>query len=64
MQEISELLLDAERAADTLAALRHTAVLPGHLLHMPAHIFLRVGRWQAAIEVRPRHLWPHVTLRE
>jgi hypothetical protein len=49
-------LREAEAAADTLAALRHSSVLPGHLIHMPAHIFLRVGRWQDGIEVRPPRL--------
>lgn len=42
----------AEAAADTLAGLRHVSSLPGHLIHMPAHIFFRVGRWADGIEVR------------
>lgn len=41
----------AEAAADTLAGLRHVSSLPGHLIHMPAHIFFRVGRWKDGIEV-------------
>lgn len=41
----------AEAAADTLAGLRHSSSLPGHLIHMPAHIFFRVGRWQDGIAV-------------
>lgn len=42
----------AEAAADALAGLRHVSSLPGHLIHMPAHIFFRVGRWRDGIEVR------------
>jgi hypothetical protein len=44
-------LREGEDAADVLAGLRHLTALPGHLIHMPAHIFLRVGRWHDALEV-------------
>lgn len=44
-------LTAAEEAADTLAGLRHTSWLPGHLIHMPAHIYFRMGRWKDAIDV-------------
>jgi tetratricopeptide (TPR) repeat protein len=35
-------------SADKLGALAPTA---GHLVHMPSHIYLRVGRWEDAAEV-------------
>ncbi|TGX42560.1 hypothetical protein E5A74_11845 [Sphingomonas naasensis] len=38
----------AEAAADRLAPLAPEA---GHLVHMPAHIYLRVGRWQDAMRL-------------
>ncbi len=39
----------AEAAADRLA--RPLAPTAGHLVHMPAHIYLRLGRWQDSIRV-------------
>jgi tetratricopeptide (TPR) repeat protein len=36
-----------EPSADVLAGLAPTA---GHLVHMPSHIYLRVGRWEDAAE--------------
>lgn len=36
-----------ERSADVLGGLAPTA---GHLVHMPSHIYLRVGRWEDAAE--------------
>ena len=36
-----------EPVADTLAPLAPSA---GHLVHMPSHIYLRVGRWNDAVE--------------
>jgi tetratricopeptide (TPR) repeat protein len=36
----------AEKYADRLAALAPAA---GHLVHMPSHLYVRVGRWQDAI---------------
>ncbi len=38
----------AVRCAERLAALMPGA---GHIVHMPAHIYIRVGRWADAIEV-------------
>ncbi len=38
----------AEAAADRLAPLAPTA---GHLVHMPAHIYYRLGRWQDSMRV-------------
>jgi len=41
----------AERAADTLLTLMPDA---GHLIHMPSHIYLRVGRYEDAINANQR----------
>lgn len=41
----------AVRCAERLAALMPGA---GHIVHMPAHIYIRVGRWADAIEIN-RH---------
>ncbi|MFC7537149.1 tetratricopeptide repeat protein [Sphingomonas sp. GCM10030256] len=38
----------AEAAADRLA--KPLAPTPGHLVHMPAHIYYRLGRWQDSIK--------------
>ena len=43
----------AEKAADTLLTLMPAA---GHMVHMPAHIYQRVGRYADAIESRTS--WP------
>lgn len=50
----------AEAAADQLAAT--LAPTAGHLVHMPAHIYYRLGRWQDSIRVnvqaaRADELW-------
>ena len=41
----------AEAAADRLRFLAPDA---GHLVHMPGHIYARIGRWQAAAEANER----------
>ena len=41
----------AEAAADRLASLVPVA---GHLVHMPSHIYLRVGRYHDAVEINAR----------
>ncbi|MCP5057751.1 MAG: hypothetical protein GY937_13660 [bacterium] len=41
----------AEEAADRLAPLAEDA---GHLVHMPSHIYWRVGRYQDALEINER----------
>lgn len=41
----------AEQAADTLLTLMPDA---GHLIHMPSHIYLRVGRYEDAISANQR----------
>lgn len=44
-------LREGEAAADSLKALAQFPELPGHLVHMPCHVFIRTGRWQDAVEV-------------
>ncbi|MGL4514334.1 MAG: hypothetical protein ACRCT8_14700 [Lacipirellulaceae bacterium] len=43
-----------ERAADSADRLRTLAPRLGHLVHMPSHIDVRLGRWQRAIEANHR----------
>lgn len=45
---------DPGRAAGAADRLRHLAPRLGHLVHMPSHIDLRRGRWQAAVEANER----------
>ena len=40
---------DPERAVDEADRLWHLAPAAGHLVHMPAHIFIRVGRYHDAV---------------
>ncbi|HET8714884.1 MAG TPA: hypothetical protein VFM16_03595, partial [Holophagaceae bacterium] len=43
-----------ERAQAAADRLRFLAPDEGHLVHMPGHIYARVGRWQAAAEANER----------
>lgn len=40
-------------SADTLMGLAASSGMTGHLLHMPAHALMRVGRWHDAVQVCP-----------
>lgn len=42
------------KAADAANRLRHLTPGLGHLLHMPSHIDVRMGKWQEAIEANER----------
>ena len=48
----SELLSEATASADALVSLAASPGITGHLLHMPAHAYARVGRWEDAARVR------------
>jgi hypothetical protein len=43
--------LQSAKALQTLAMGVNIQHMTGHLLHMPAHAFARVGHWQAALQV-------------
>ena len=43
-----------ERAADAADRLRTLAPAIGHLVHMPSHIDVRLGRWQQAVATNER----------
>lgn len=45
-------LSEGETAADALAKLSVLPEMPGHLVHMPCHIYIRTGRWAEAVTVR------------
>lgn len=46
-------LAEGEAAAFALAQLSALPEVPGHLVHMPCHIYIRTGRWAEAVAVRP-----------
>ena len=61
----SELLSEAIASADALVALAASPGITGHLLHMPAHAYARVGHWKDAAEVRVHdHLMPWPLVRQ
>jgi tetratricopeptide (TPR) repeat protein len=45
---------DPKRAADAADRLRTLAPAIGHLVHMPSHIDVRLGRWQQAVATNER----------
>lgn len=47
--DLSQLRITGEKEADSLAALATHGTGTSHLLHMPAHIYLRLGRYYDAI---------------
>jgi tetratricopeptide (TPR) repeat protein len=46
--------IDAERGAPAADALRHLAPGAGHLVHMPSHIWMQLGRYADSYEVNAR----------
>ena len=49
-----EASLEPERALVSADALEATVPIAEHVLHMPAHIYVRVGQYQKAIESNRR----------
>ena len=49
-----EASLEPERALVSADALEATVPIAGHVVHMPAHIYVRVGQYQKAIESNQR----------